>query len=73
MHYHQRVFRQVLEQLSEMAVCERSYQSIESAAEAVAEESSNSLRAAFTTTGRAILAVSGGRTPPVEFERLQRL
>jgi 6-phosphogluconolactonase len=55
-----------------MTVEERAFATLEDAAGALAQDLASVLRAAVAARGRAILAVSGGRTPRQVFERLRR-
>lgn len=52
-----------------MAVTERSFTPIQSAAETLAEDLVSIIRNSVATTRRAFIAVSGGKTPPIVFDR----
>ena len=54
-----------------MPINERSYPDIETAAHALADDLAAILKSALAERGRALLAVSGGRTPRHVFERLR--
>jgi 6-phosphogluconolactonase len=54
-----------------MSIDEREFDSIESAAHALADELATLLRTAVADRGRALVAVSGGRTPRHVFGRLR--
>ncbi len=55
-----------------MAIEERSFPATEAAARALAGELAAALSEAISARGRALLAVSGGRTPKQVFERLRQ-
>jgi 6-phosphogluconolactonase len=56
-----------------MTIEERAFATLEDAADALAQDLARNLRAAVAARGRAVLAVSGGRTPRQVFERLRQL
>jgi len=55
-----------------MTIEERAFPTLEAATGALAQDLASVLRAAVAARGRAILAVSGGRTPQQVFERLRQ-
>lgn len=55
-----------------MPITERSFPTIETAARALAGELAAALHEAISARGRTLLAVSGGRTPQLVFERLRQ-
>lgn len=55
-----------------MPITERNFPTIEAAARALAGELAAALREAISARGRGWLAVSGGRTPKLVFERLRQ-
>jgi 6-phosphogluconolactonase len=56
-----------------MTIEERAFATLEAAAGALAQDLASALRAAAVKRGRALLAVSGGRTPRHVFDSLRRL
>ncbi|MHA1600984.1 MAG: 6-phosphogluconolactonase [Alphaproteobacteria bacterium] len=56
-----------------MSIEERDFATIDAAARALADDLANALRKAISARGRALLAVSGGRTPRHVFDYLNKL
>lgn len=55
-----------------MTIDERDFNTVEDAAQALADDLARSMRAAISVRGRAVLVVSGGRTPRFVFDCLSR-
>jgi 6-phosphogluconolactonase len=70
--YQQQILQLETEQHPQMAIKEQHFTSIETAADKLAGTLASILCDAISARGRALLAVSGGRTPKYVFERLRR-